>query len=380
LLVPLIAVLFALLTAEAALRLATGRHQPRDVAKRYHPTLGWEKIPNSVRTEDTSEFSVRSLRNSRGLRGRSVPYEKPAGEFRVLMLGDSFLEGYTVGDEQLVSTQLGNLSGVTTINAGTGGYSTDQQLLLYREEGRRYSADLVVVMFYDNDVCFNALRADGDGPQKPLFVDNPDGLELTNVPVPRAIPAAEIPAESSHSVRQWLHGSSQLYVLLSARLKSIAAVQRAGISAGWITPVPLPNYFEVYCKLLPEPVSHAWDMTERILATLRDEVRSDGAELLVFAIPNLASVDAGVWDRTMLKYDLDQTNWSPTLVEETLGEICERQGITLVAAIEKFRDASIAGEALYFPRDQHWTAAGHALAARMLAERLADHLASGATN
>jgi len=376
LLVPLIAVLFALLTAEAALRIVTGRHETRDVAKRYHPTLGWEKTPNSVRTEDAAEFSICSLRNSRGLRGPEVPSEKPAGEFRVLMLGDSFLEGYTVRDEQLVSTQLGNLSGMTTINAGTGGYSTDQQLLFYRQEGRRYSADLVVVMFYDNDVCFKALRADGDGPQKPLFVDKPDGLELTNVPVPRAIPVVEIPAERSHSLRQWLHGSSQLYVLLSARLKSIAVVQQAGINGGWITPVPLPAHFEVYRELPLEPVKHSWKMTERILVALRDEVRSDGADLLVFAIPNLASVDAGVWDRTMLKYDLDQTNWSPTLVEQTLGEICKRQGITLVAAIEKFRAASIAGEALYFPRDQHWTATGHALAARMLA----DYLASGATN
>ena len=379
-LVPLIAVLLALLTAEAALRIVTGRYEGRDVAKRYHATLGWEKIPNSVRTEDTAEFSVRSLRNSRGLRGPEVPYGKPSGELRVLLLGDSFLEGYTVGDDELVSTQLGKLAGVTTINAGTGGYSTDQQLLLYRQEGRRYSADLVVVMFYDNDVCFNALPANVDGPQKPLFVDKPAGLELTNVPVPRATPAVKIPAESSQSLRQWLHGGSQLYVLLSARLKSIAAVQRAGICGGWISPVPLPTHFEVYRELSSESVKHSWKMTERILETLRDEVRSDGAELLVFAIPNLASVDAGVWDRTMLKYDLDQTGWSPTLVEETLGKICERQGIAFAAAIEKFRVASIAGEALYFPKDQHWTAAGHALAARMLAERLGDHLGSGAIN
>ncbi len=379
-LVPFIAILVTLLGVELALWIAAGQHDERDVAKRYHPTLGWEKIPNSIRTEDTAEFRVLSVRNSRGLRGPEVPYERLATEFRVLMLGDSFLEGYPVCNDELVSAQLATRAQVTTINAGTGGYSTDQQLVYYREEGRRYSADLVVVMFYDNDVLFNTLRADGDGPQKPLFVVKPGGLELTNVPVPKAVPVVQNAHREPRSLREWLHGNSRLYLLLSGRLKSITAVQRAGVGAGWITPTPLPGHFEVYRKRPPESVEQAWEITERLLMALRAEAMSDGADLLVLAIPNPASVDAGVWERTMLKYDLDESSWSPTLVENTLGQICKRQGIALIPAIEEFRAAATAGESLYFPRDQHWTAAGHRLAARMLADRLGAYLASGASN
>ena len=41
------------------------------------------------------------------------------------------------------------------INAGVSGYSTDQELLWYRNEGIKYETDLVILVIAGNDVGDN---------------------------------------------------------------------------------------------------------------------------------------------------------------------------------------------------------------------------------
>lgn len=111
---------------------------------RYHPVFGWEKIPHGGGWFHRPEYRTYVRFNSKGLRDREYPYEKGAGTFRILILGDSFVEGYSVDADDLVSevlemelkkARLGMQ--VEVINGGTSGYSTDQEFLFYREEGMK---------------------------------------------------------------------------------------------------------------------------------------------------------------------------------------------------------------------------------------------------
>ena len=108
---------------------------------RYDPLYGWSKIPGFAADRITREYRVRERFNSRGLRGPEYPYEKPGNEYRILVLGDSSAEGYSVEFEQLFSELLERglaaRSGrrIEAINAGTGGWSTDQELLFFEHEG-----------------------------------------------------------------------------------------------------------------------------------------------------------------------------------------------------------------------------------------------------
>ena len=45
---------------------------------------------------------------------------------------------------------------VQVVNAGTEGYSTDQELIWLSQEGRRYAPDVVVLQMYENDIFWNS--------------------------------------------------------------------------------------------------------------------------------------------------------------------------------------------------------------------------------
>src|SRR5262249_26983685 len=118
------------------------------------------------------------------LRGlREYPVEKPAGERRVVVLGDSFTFGENVGDEQTYAFRLERLlEGASVLNFGVHGYGTDQQYLLLKERGFAYGPDVVILGFYEEDATRNVLAFRDYA--KPVFRFRGQDLELTNVPVP----------------------------------------------------------------------------------------------------------------------------------------------------------------------------------------------------
>lgn len=94
--------------------------------------------------------------DSLGYRGTSFPRAKAPGEFRILFTGDSFTFGGYVDDsltvpvllEQALAT---SCPGARVINGGLGGSTiTEQEQIVRRSLVLR--PDLVLLMFYDNDV------------------------------------------------------------------------------------------------------------------------------------------------------------------------------------------------------------------------------------
>ena len=73
------------------------------------------------------------------------------------------------------------------INGGTVAYSTDQEYLFYRDEGRRYAPDVVVVFVYHNDIPFLVLD-DYLGVPKPRLDFRPSPRRSPTEPVPRYEP------------------------------------------------------------------------------------------------------------------------------------------------------------------------------------------------
>lgn len=58
----------------------------------YDEVLGWRLLPGvAKRHEDERSYTVET--NSRGLRDKEYPHQRPEGSFRVLVLGDSFVFG-----------------------------------------------------------------------------------------------------------------------------------------------------------------------------------------------------------------------------------------------------------------------------------------------
>ncbi|MFN0218596.1 MAG: SGNH/GDSL hydrolase family protein [Hyphomicrobium sp.] len=94
--------------------------------------------------------------NSLGYRGADFPAEKPPGELRVFMTGDSFTYGDVVDDDKTLPFQLevlleGRCAKVRVINAGLAGSTVDAQSALI-ERAVRVKPDIVILMFHENDV------------------------------------------------------------------------------------------------------------------------------------------------------------------------------------------------------------------------------------
>jgi hypothetical protein len=89
--------------------------------------------------------------NELGFRDRPVGPKAP-GEFRVVVLGDSFTVSAGVDFRDLYTSRLEKLTGARVINLAVGGYNIVQYALVLREVGLALEPDLVLVaLFPDND-------------------------------------------------------------------------------------------------------------------------------------------------------------------------------------------------------------------------------------
>lgn len=162
----------------------------------FDPLLGWKLKAGLSSMRETSRYLVRETINSHGFRTPELPFAKPPGVRRIVFLGDSHTEGYTVDDQftysQQVQSILSETLPVETISLGVGGFSTDQELLAYLEYGRRYEPDLVVLQYCSNDHEFVVLDKYWRG-LKPMFRRHGEVLVLAGVPVPNIRDAGFFP-------------------------------------------------------------------------------------------------------------------------------------------------------------------------------------------
>jgi lysophospholipase L1-like esterase len=98
--------------------------------------------------------------NSRGYRGFEHELEKPAGTFRIVVIGDSVAEGHGVALDdtfpKIIERRLNDFSTdlqveVEVITLARSGYTTSQELFVLEHEAFEYSPDLIVWSYVLND-------------------------------------------------------------------------------------------------------------------------------------------------------------------------------------------------------------------------------------
>lgn len=121
--------------------------------------LGWEWTPGYDAVETYHGVAYRMLISRQGLRNEEIALPKPPGTYRIITLGDSVTEGPGVELDQTFvklleqALQAGSPPGQTieVVNAGTGDYGTQQEVIWLRTRGLKYEPDLVLVDVYLND-------------------------------------------------------------------------------------------------------------------------------------------------------------------------------------------------------------------------------------
>jgi len=290
------------------------RSNPRLV---HSGTLGWRPRPGYR----TDQFTL----NSRGLRGaREYPYEKGSGERRIVAVGDSFTFGSVdpalmapIPDEAVYTARLEqSLPGVSVLNLGVDGYGTDQLLLYLREEGFKYSPDLVILSVYVDDLVRATLSFRDY--QKPKFELEAGKLVLTGVPVP--------PPE----------GNGRNLAFRLPRLYTWTLMRHGAsvIAKDW----------------LPLGSLEVDRLNGALLNDLREDVRQRGARLLVVLIPapNFATkVDRG---------------------ERFLERWCRQTGVAFLSFRQELQTLPAHRRAMIYP--VKLTPEGHSLLAEAIRKRI----------
>lgn len=222
-----------------------------------------------------AEYESVETVNSWGFRTPEVPAAKPAGTKRILVVGDSHAEGYTVNDDETCSRLLeNNLAGsvpVQVISLGVGAFATDQEFLSYLYYGRKFHPDIVLLLFCENDLSSNVADRYTRS-RKPVFDKHGETLVLTGMPAPDK--------RNTGLFSPILLQKSSLLVLLENVLVNLALK---------------PRKDEVSLEQI-------WEVTRLIMRDFAQAVKRDGARLVVMNVnaanPGLAAIDSRL--RTVL--------------------------------------------------------------------------------
>lgn len=338
--------------------------------KEYDPLLGWRKGKNASATYRRREYTVEVRMNSEGLRDPERSVAPPEGTFRVLALGDSFIEGYTVDQSQTVTQRLESRildSGcrAEVISGGTAGYSTDQEYLFYVSDGARYRPSLVLLFFFWNDVIY-VDRQDYFGTPKPAFELGSGEPRIHRYPVKEKPPEPEPGADETEP--QNAEGGSALISLIRERLwvgapETHDALARLGL---W-NPIPkLPPRLEmlVYDQRDLAPVEDAWEKVGAILKALKKQVEGHGSKLAIAYIPGRMEIQEASWQATRQMYRLKDGDWKLTKVRDKIRGFGTTLDIPVIDIGPALHEAEEPFNSTYFAFDGHWNARGHDVAAQ----------------
>ncbi len=382
---------------------------------RTDPQTGWSLQPGASGRwfNPHHEYDVQITINSQGLRDVERPgYDKPAGVRRILLLGDSYVEGLRVPLEQTWGKVLeARLNAdappglrYEVINAGVSGWGTDQQLLWFRAEGVKYRPDLVVLAFFPGNDFQNvseALEVANMGRiQKPFFYRADGELKLRYYPFdPATIPPAASSSQSmgAHGraplrnalagLRTWLSRHSAFYRFATPVLDEAAPGLALRLAQWGLMDAPNatataamgPDYVPVAYGIYRRPLATEW-LAARTLAgdlveALAREVAGQGGRLAIVAVPAPEQVYPERWERTLRRYAAMQGgSWDLEQPNRAAGEIAARAGVPFLDLLLAFRQAATATQQpLHLRVDGHWTPAGERLAAEATADFLRAH-------
>ena len=304
--------------------------------------------------------------NSLGIRGPEIQLPKPKGQKRILFLGDSFMTGWGVSEQealpQMTQTILqGALPSVSieTINAGLSASGQGYEYLFFKNDGLSLDPDVVLVGLY-------------------IFNDIADSIrESTWSQIDASGLPEKITSKSSYidyqgNIRQNVK-SLKLFVpfLKKSYLYDL-------ITDGIIRLLP-QDYIrtgEVNISCVFRENCHTFDRQKndmkRLFLGMQKISELQRKKLIVVLLPSEVQVHPEHSNRYDIVPPLTLTD-----AQRPHGEFAEffkENGINFIDLLPVFQEH--AKEPLYSTLDEHWTALGNRLAAQSIADYLQSSIPS----
>lgn len=338
-----------------------------DVEIRRKPRRGGFLVPYRAGAEAdllSPDFRVRYRINERGFRDRpGRALARPEGRRRVMILGDSFSEGYGVALEETYAYRLEEAGVGEVWNLSCMGNAPLFYVLRAREWAPKLAPDLVVIQLFDNDPQENSyrkigFRKDGGVEALPSFLkpDSGPGASLRDIVDASALRYALV------RLGKRLEGKPLPRLFVKPGSGSAPATEgpperRAlGDAVAWYDPSRFTgrdiNIWDA-----------AFDRHEALLRQLFAELRALPSKpaIKVVYIPHIVFLEAYP---KLADYRAKNRHW------RALARICQDEEVPLIDATEVVLGAGRPPAAFYHPRDWHWNADGHALFAKAAEPRL----------
>lgn len=341
----------------------------------YHHRLK----PHATFHQTSPDFQSVATTNSLGLRGPVNYGPKPSGVRRLLMLGDSFVFGVGVNDDQTFCALLQQAfdrrgATVEVINAGLGGYSPILAYLALRDLYLPLEPDGVILWFEFGDL------------QEDFFYQGnlrygPDGQVIACHPSYRegrfdwASYLRERSALWKYFHNKFVRTYEKIRILgLVGYLKVKLRGERAKAAIATLKdarrrPRDLLEYDRFLMirgpERLPEIRQH-WDQrTGQNILRIRDLLRQRGIPFALAAFPHGVQVGPDQWGKGRQPYGFQAgVVYDGSYAFELLEEFARANDLPFLNTYPAFLAAR--DHPLFFDWDGHFTPAGHRVVARYL--------------
>jgi len=298
-----------------------------------NPDFGVWHGPNSSYRHRTTSYDVSYRANSYGARDKERTRES-AGRKRVIVLGDSFTEGYGVKTEDRFSDRLEAATGIEHLNFGTAGsFGPTQYYLLYKTLARQFEHDAVMVCllpfndFLDDDYEYGKIAHATR--YRPYFVGKAPNFELI-------YSLKEVPPPDSKLLEGFAREFSYTGNWLKL-MKGVARLNATGVRADYAG----------YLDYTPDQ----WQRLCHVLTLLRQEAQ--GKEVLVLTLPDVATI------RRL-------NGQTASALSTNLAAFCQSQDMRYLDLLPGIESASNGWTACYYAGDPHWNAYGNEVAAQCI--------------
>jgi hypothetical protein len=309
---------------------------------RINESYGWYHATDSQKVFITEGEKALIVQNRLGHRGPNYRPQPALGKKRVLVLGDSFTEGSHVGEDELFTNIIANnYSNLEVMNAGIGGWSTVQEYLYLRDAGLKLHPDLVLLMFFENDLVENCLSFYPSIGPRPYALMQNGQLEINEKPSPDEWRKYALPLPFALQLNQY----SLAYNFFNFRV-----YQR--IRAPYLRQLE----YEDVKKTDSYPTM---EIEKMILRKMHKPLKEKGILFAIGLIPTKLDVQKGLSE-----------------IHAPLISFCNEENIPCLSLVNPLKLEYVKGNKPYFEIDIHWNRVGHRVAAEVLGKYIQQLLLS----
>jgi hypothetical protein len=219
------------------------------------------------------------------------------------------------------------------VNLGVGSYAIDNEYLLYRDLGKRFDPDMVILGFYWNDFHQSIAELDEEG--------NVSFRKTSKV--------------RFYSIRSFLGRKSHAYNFVG-RIIFLAIKERVKTDIYGFTPD------EDYPRLL--------ELYEKVFNLLKQEVLNDRRSLVVLVVPDKHEVDKFKYQQYIEKIGIPTVH--PQVRSDIL-EFFEKNSDLVIDPLGVLKQLNQNND-FYYDIDGHWNKLGHNTAASYSANAICKYL------